>query len=88
MNLITIFYYDIICLQETWYKNSILNAEMIGSTDFNIFRKDREEFLSPKKMENGDVTLIKNKYLSEEINNEKNTQLEYQITRIKKGNSN
>lgn len=56
-------HFDIIMLQETWFSDKISTQEIIHSTDFIAFRKDRDFDLNNRTRGGGVMTLV-NKELS------------------------
>lgn len=41
--------YDVICIQETWYNNSVNNSEIVSSNNYKINRCDRSTFNNKQK---------------------------------------
>lgn len=74
--------YDSLCLQESWFNNTIDNNEIIASTNFHLHRMDRSSFLNKR---GGIVTFIHNSIDFQIINIPK-TALEIQAIRINLGN--
>lgn len=49
--------YDVICIQETWFYDQILDNEITASTEYDIFRFDRLHSSNPTKNGGGVCTL-------------------------------
>lgn len=85
-NALAISSYDILCIQESWFDQSITNGEITASTNYNICRKDRSFFASEKTRGGGVAIIIRNNIAYTEIPNHEQTLIEYITVRIKHGN--
>lgn len=55
-NFLAITNYEVICLQETWFNDSVTNEEILASTNFNANRSDRHTFINTRKNGGGIIT--------------------------------
>lgn len=84
-NLLATTNYDLICLQETWYKDDVVDAELVNGTPFNLYRADRANFSNQKKKGGGLIILVRENIDAEVLNviaQGTRTQLEYLCLRI------
>lgn len=65
---LAITHHDIIMIQETWFDDKISDQEIVASTDFSIFRRDRSESLSRKVTGGVVITLIKTNIQAQRVN--------------------
>lgn len=79
-------HFDIICLPESWYDETILDAKTVQQ---NVFRRDRLAFMNKRKNGGGGVvTLINEDFQSEDIQMAKKIVAEIQGSRITRENTN
>lgn len=74
--------FHVICLQETWFNDTINDQEIIGNTNYQVLRNDRSSFLSNRKNGGGVLTLLHNSITCNQINIEIGTITEIQLVEI------
>lgn len=59
-DILTMTLFDIICLQETWFDETVEDHEILKNTNFNLVRQDRRDTSHPKLRGGGVAVFIKN----------------------------
>lgn len=76
-NKLALTTFDVICIQETWYDDSVNSAELLASTNYTIYSRDRKEFWSEKMNGGGVMILVRNDHNSTSITISERTCLEW-----------
>lgn len=69
---------DIICLQESWLNDTILDQDL-QHDEFNLYRSDRSMFIREKSEGGGLLTYVRKTLISSEIQNIFQTHIELQL---------